>query len=71
MYEPEVAYRNKLVLVWLSACLGITFFPLQSILFSSPLRPPEKIGGAFAPNAENPSYATELNPDHTVHDPND
>jgi len=55
MYEPKVAYRNKLVLVWLSACLGITFFPLQSILFSSPLRPPpEKNWGRFCPGRREP-----------------
>jgi len=74
MYEPKVAYRNKLVLVWLSACLGITFFPLQSIIFSSPLRlppPPKKMGALLPPDAENHSYATELNPDHTVRGLND
>jgi len=59
--ERTVAYRNKLLLVWLSTCLVTS---LRSISLSGPVRPPPKKNGGdtsvSAPAAENPSYATAI-----------
>ena len=61
MYEPKVAYRNKLVLVWLSACLGITFFSTAKHFIFKPLvPPPRKKLGALLPRTPR-TLVTPLN----------
>jgi len=70
MNKPNVVYRNQLLLVWLSTCLGISYSIAQHFIFG-PCAPSKKnIRGthrardahfiASAPGAENPSYATVL-----------
>ena len=47
--EPKVAYRNKLLLFWLSACLGIIYSTPYHYTFK--LCAPQKWGAHFISSA--------------------
>jgi len=57
MSEPKVACRNKLLIFWVPACLGITYSIAEHFTFG-PSAPRKKNRGAhFIVFADNPSHA--------------